>query len=94
MTALSSLNDSLELGASSLDLSTSVGDLLDFLIWVLLCEVVIACQNCAFLRGKVSPLEQLSILDGFSILLLLFTQVIIVEAGWVVDCNRLISPGS
>lgn len=88
--ALSPADYLLELGASSLDLSTSILRLLHSFIRVLLHEVVVAGEDGASLVGEVCPLELLSFFNALVVLLLLLLEVIFVKTGRLVEGDRLV----
>ena len=60
---------------------------------VLLHEVIVACKHCAPLVAKVFLLEQLTVLDALTVLLLLLFEVILIEARGLVQSYRLVPRG-
>lgn len=93
--ALSPADYLLELGASGLNLSSSILRLLNLFIRVLLHEVVVAGEDGAPLVREILPLELLSFFNALVVLLLLLLEVVVVKTGWLVEgdgfvprCNR------
>ena len=88
---LSSSNNFFKLGTSRLDLTSCVLGFSDFLIWILFNKVIVSSKHCAPFIRKIGPLELLSLFDTFTVLFLLFLQISIVEARWLVKSDWLIT---
>ena len=91
LSTLSAANDPLELRFGSLDLSASIFYVSELAVGININEVIVTCQNSASLSGKLGLLIQLSFLYAIFILLLLLSNIIVIEAWWVVNCHRLSS---
>ena len=91
LSTLSAADDPLELRFSSLDLSASIFYVSELAVWININEVIVTCQNSTSLSGKLGLLIQLSFLYAIFILLLLLSNIIVIEAWWVVNCHRLSS---
>ena len=88
---LSPADNLFELWASRLDSTPSVLDFSNFLVCVLLDEVIVTSQHCTSFTREIGPLELCSLLNALTVLVLLLLQVIVIEAGWLFQGDRLVT---
>ena len=90
LATLSSLNDLLKLGASGLNLSTGVTNVLQLLVGIDVYEVIVTSKNRPTLVRVICSFEGLTVFDALIVLFLFLTIIIVVEAGRHIDSCRLV----
>ena len=88
--ALPSLNDLLKLRACSLDLPTSVTNVLQLLVSIDIYEVIVTGQDCSALIGVICSFESLTVFNALIVLFFFLTVVFIVETGRIIYSRRFV----
>ena len=73
LATLSALNDFLKLGASRLNLTSSVANILQLFVSIRIDEVIIAGQDRPAFTGVIGALEGLTVFNALIVLLFLLT---------------------
>ena len=88
-----SLNDLLKLGASGLNLSTGVTNVLQLLVSINIYEVIVTSQDSPALIRIICSFESLTVSNALIVLFLFFTVIFVVETGRHIDSRRFVSSG-
>ena len=85
LATLSSLNNLLKLRARSLDLASSVTNVLQLLVSVNIYEVIVTGEDRPALIGIICSFESLTVFDALIVLFLFLTVIVVVETGRHID---------
>ena len=85
LATLSSLNNLLKLGTRSLDLASSVTNVLQLLVSVNIYEVIVTSEDRPALIGVICSFESLTVFDALIVLFLFLTVIIVIETWRHID---------
>ena len=85
LATLSSLNNLLKLGTRSLDLASSVTNVLQLLVSVNIYEVIVTGEDRPALIGVICSFESLSVFNALIVLFLFLTVIVVVETWRHID---------